>query len=420
MELNKRSKSLLEKVFQRNFANPKGINATTFRAEHHDDLELLDKLESSGCLVRRDNKYKLNLVVLLDLPDGLDEVKELLKKCDHIFQVLRQFYLDHPGDSIGLNGLSTMSAHSRDDINISLSYMIDAPIFGGWTGDFFGDRDAKITPAESILRYESFIDVIETMRSWQSEKTSGAIESEPPVDQPVGNTAINKALLNKLERLYSIKEVKGGFPSQQACLDWSNKVAPLLKFNDQYYKNFIANAHKMNLGLSSFTLEPAFKIMVSQLQMAIEELKNDIEIPQDVNGMRDKMGSYIDATRLEDLKSIPKRDFDLKRVINILEELNLCYRDRCYIATISLVRALIDHVPPIFGCRSFSEVANNYGGSKSFKKSMEHLDKSSRNIADQYLHGQIRGTETLPNKTQVNFIPDVDVLLAEIVSILKK
>jgi hypothetical protein len=37
------------------------------------------------------------------------------------------------------------------------------------------------------------------------------------------------------------------------------------------------NSHKMNLKLSSYTLEPAFNIMVSQLQMAINELENEEE-----------------------------------------------------------------------------------------------------------------------------------------------
>jgi len=82
-----------------------------------------------------------------------------------------------------------------------------------------------------------------------------------------------KTILKKLEELYQVEEVSGGFPSQEACIAWSNKVAPLLKFNDQYYINFLENAHKMNLNLSSFSLEPAFRIMVSQVQMAIEELK---------------------------------------------------------------------------------------------------------------------------------------------------
>lgn len=86
-----------------------------------------------------------------------------------------------------------------------------------------------------------------------------------------------KQILKKLEELYNIKEVKEGFSSQQACINWANKVAPLLKFNQQYYYNFLQNAHKINLPLSSYTLGPALKVMESQVQMAIEELRLAID-----------------------------------------------------------------------------------------------------------------------------------------------
>ena len=228
-----------------------------------------------------------------------------------------------------------------------------------------------------------------------------------------------KTLLSKLEELYGVKEVIDGFPTQQACIDWSNKVAPLLKFNQQYYINFIENAHKMNLSLSSCTLEPAFRIMVSQLQMAIEELKIRIETGLNKKNEGNRSDMYIDKTRIEELKSITKKDYDLNKIIRLLEEINVCYRNECYFGTILLVRATIDHVPPIFGFNKFSEVANNYKGSISFKASMQNLENSSRNIADQHIHCQIRKAEVLPNKTQVNFKNDMDVLLAEIVRKLK-
>ena len=235
-----------------------------------------------------------------------------------------------------------------------------------------------------------------------------------------GALTINKGiLLKKLEELYNLKEVKEGFPSQQDCIDWCNKVAPLLKFNQQYYINFVQNAHKMNLSLSSYTLEPAFNIMKSQVQMAIEELKIEIENELSLGEEVETKGMYIDESRIKELESISKSRFDLSKLTQILKELNKCYKNECYIAVITLTRALIDHIPPIFDCNNFDEVTNQYKGSKSFKESMLHLEKSSRKIADQYLHCQIRKSETLPNKTQVNFSNDIDVLLSEIVRILK-
>lgn len=116
----------------------------------------------------------------------------------------------------------------------------------------------------------------------------------------------NKKLLQKLKTLSEMKEVKEGFPSQQACIDWANKVAPLLKFNQQYYVNFIQNAHKMNLNLTAYALVPAFNIMVSQLQMAINELENAEE--EEVKNMDD---SYPWVT-IAEVFGITKKEFGRK------------------------------------------------------------------------------------------------------------
>ena len=69
--------------------------------------------------------------------------------------------------------------------------------------------------------------------------------------------------------------------------------------------------------------------------------------------------------------------------------------------------------------KTFPEVANNYQCEKSFRGSMQHLDKSLRNIADAHLHIQIRSSEVLPTGPQVDFRADLDVLLGEVVRVLK-
>ena len=126
-------------------------------------------------------------------------------------------------------------------------------------------------------------------------------------------------------------------------------------------------------------------------------------------------GDYIDKKRFQSLKK-KSREFDFSRLLQMLKELDHAFSIENYISVILLVRAILDHVPPIFDLNTFSEVANNYG-TKSFKDSMLHLENSSRKIADSYLHTRIRKKESLPSKTQVNFSNDLDVLLAEIVRI---
>ena len=86
------------------------------------------------------------------------------------------------------------------------------------------------------------------------------------------------ALLSRLENLYNQDEVsEGRFKRQDDCIEWANKTAPLLRFNTQYYSNFLANTHRINIrGLSGNLYKSCVSQMVSQLRMAIEELKSDL------------------------------------------------------------------------------------------------------------------------------------------------
>jgi hypothetical protein len=134
-----------------------------------------------------------------------------------------------------------------------------------------------------------------------------------------------------------------------------------------------------------------------------------------------KSGSdmYVDMIRLGELRALPSTTFDLTKLIRLCEELNTCFAGACFFSTAMLVRSIIDHVPPVFGFKSFAELANCYGGGRSVKESLQRLELSSRKIADQHLHTQIRQKESTPTKTQVDFSNDLDVLLAEIVRTLK-
>ena len=140
---------------------------------------------------------------------------------------------------------------------------------------------------------------------------------------------------------------------------------------------------------------------------------------QNIYGSLAEGGGYVSGERLGELRMIKSRDFDLTRLIRLIEELNIAYAESCWMSVAMLVRAIVDHVPPIFGKKTFTEVANNYGWNESHKREMKRLDESLRNVADAHLHVRVRRKEILPAETQVDFRAPVDVLLAEIVRLLK-
>ena len=129
--------------------------------------------------------------------------------------------------------------------------------------------------------------------------------------------------------------------------------------------------------------------------------------------------TYVSPLRLAEVRALSTANWDVARLVRLMEELNNAYAHRCYMSVAMLVRTIADHVPPAFNCKAFTEIANNYQGAKSFRGSMQHLDGSLRNIADAHLHVQIRRSETLPNEAQVDFRADLDVLLAEFVRLLQ-
>ncbi|MDR9782288.1 hypothetical protein [Rhizobium redzepovicii] len=127
--------------------------------------------------------------------------------------------------------------------------------------------------------------------------------------------------------------------------------------------------------------------------------------------------AVVDPARIEALQDLSSPEFDLTKLVRLCEELNLAFATESYLAMAMLTRAIVDHVPPIFGKQSFAEVASNYGGA-TLKREFTNLHTTSRNIADLHLHSQIRRKEVLPTITQVDASNSLDVLLAEIIVIL--
>jgi hypothetical protein len=157
---------------------------------------------------------------------------------------------------------------------------------------------------------------------------------------------------------------------------------------------------------------------IQRARLILEAASIDVEMYEPPQTASIPSHHFVDPARLTALRSIRSADFDLSRLIRLLEELELSYQGGAYLAVAALTRALLDHVPPIFGVETFEAVANNHKGGKSFSASMQLLQGSARKIGDAHLHTRIRSRESLPTRTQVAFSHDIDVLLAEILRIL--
>ena len=172
----------------------------------------------------------------------------------------------------------------------------------------------------------------------------------------------------------------------------------------------------MTLGSGGVTGGPKHATITEAAEVlrgAVNHHRRQLAAPKTGASMSTKP-PYVDVSQIAALQGLKGGHWDFSRLVQLCVELNSAHQQDSYLTIAMLVRAITDHVPPIFVQPNFQGVANNYAGQKSFKKSMAHLDGSLRNIADSALHTQIRQRESVPGSTQVNFGAD----LAELVPVV--
>jgi uncharacterized protein (TIGR02391 family) len=170
---------LLGEIFMSSLDNFHGVNAGRFRAKHHELRPQLDALESSGYLEKRDGNYRLRLVALREIKDDITEVEQLLSTCESVFAILRKAYIDSQSSPVALNNIAAQLNLSRQEADLAVTYMLNAPIFGGWSNTFLANDEAFVAPREEILDFNSFDEAVEQLREWSAAARHTAERSVP-------------------------------------------------------------------------------------------------------------------------------------------------------------------------------------------------------------------------------------------------
>jgi len=111
-------------------------------------------------------------------------------------------------------------------------------------------------------------------------------------------------------------------------------------------------------------------------------------------------GSYVDAQVVAAITAQQgANQFDRSKLLRLIGELNDNYARGNGYSVHALLRAILDHIPPLLGCASFAAVVNNYGWSRTDQGYMRKL-LDFKLQADDVLHRQIS------NKTDLLGIDD--------------
>lgn len=130
-------------------------------------------------------------------------------------------------------------------------------------------------------------------------------------------------------------------------------------------------------------------------------------------------GSYIQPSLLDRLEAAQAATkWNLKKLHTLAVELNESYALGHAYASHTLLRAIIDHVPPVFGKGNFKSVVEQYCWSVTDKKYMKRLE-DFRGQGDDALHRMIReredilDIEDIPSRVLINRLIDEVVALLE-------
>lgn len=148
------------------------------------------------------------------------------------------------------------------------------------------------------------------------------------------------------------------------------------------------------------------------LYVVIDALK---EASQDPNYAANAANNaaFLNTEVLLRLKAAQGARLDPSKLVKMCEELNDAYARGNYISSALLLRAIINHVPSVFGVSTFSEVVSQSG--RSIKAILARLNDDARPIADLHTHILMRQTEHLPTKNQLEpYKASFEVLIQEV------
>ena len=146
------------------------------------------------------------------------------------------------------------------------------------------------------------------------------------------------------------------------------------------------------------------RVLVAQKEyLSISEpSESDSSVP------RMAVSSYVEDHLLAELgKKAATTSWRLDRLLGFLQELNSNFEAENPYSCCMLLRSIMDHTPPLFGAKTFSEVASSFPWPRTDKKYLKQL-QDFRAVADDVLHRQAQqasdaiGMGDLPGRSCVN------------------
>ncbi|WP_405095212.1 hypothetical protein [Micromonospora sp. NBC_01412] len=129
--------------------------------------------------------------------------------------------------------------------------------------------------------------------------------------------------------------------------------------------------------------------------------------------------AYLNPKVLDHLRGIDGAAWDISKLSALADELDTCVGSGCVFAAHAVLRALLDHVPPLFGQKTFAGVVSSHPWGKTDGRYLNRLS-FFRTQGDDALHRQI---SKRPDLLMIDDLPEgaaVNALLQGCIAQLQK
>lgn len=154
-------KNIIEKIYLE-ARNHNIVDKKKFRAKYDNDIELLDKIEGSSIIWRKNYEkgeyYELHVWSLYLLNDKNENVKLFFKKSEKIFEYIKQFYKEFQDKDIEVDAIIKNTKEDSFLIRTFIKYFDF--FFSSRPTDLFLNDNFILKITERVLKYKSYKDLL--------------------------------------------------------------------------------------------------------------------------------------------------------------------------------------------------------------------------------------------------------------------
>lgn len=183
MAITIEARALLTRLLDTGEADTGNVMAARFRADHENQLELLDQLVRDRYILQDGTNYRVGLTALPQLDSHA--ANALVEHAECLWKGLRNHYKAHLNAPIGMEALATACGVEPDSSQRTLRYMLDAPWWSGWSPGG-GQAIQSVAASEIVLKHATFFKLIEEVASWNAFDAACGFAPSHPADKLAG------------------------------------------------------------------------------------------------------------------------------------------------------------------------------------------------------------------------------------------